>query len=130
MLMNAFAQSMNFLLRLCGGGALILGLAFWSGHYRYLTRLHIGLGMAVVISLWILAGIAWKHGARTSLVLFAAGWGALTWIVGVTQYQLLPGSLHWIVAVAHLLLGMVSIGLGGQLARTVEARPLRPSASA
>jgi hypothetical protein len=115
--MNTAAQFFKILIHMCGGGALILGLAFWLGNSR---GLHIGLGIAVVVSLWVLAGIAWKNRARTSLVAFAAGWGALTWVLGVTQRQLLPGSLHWVVAVVHLLFGAIAIAVGSRLASAIE----------
>jgi hypothetical protein len=117
--MNTAARFFEIIIRICGGGALILGLAFWLGYGRSFTQLHIRLGMAVVLSLWVLAGIAWKTGERASLVAFAAGWGALTWVLGVTQPQLWPGSLHWVVAVVHLLFGMIAIAVGSRLASAV-----------
>ena len=114
--MNTAAQLFKVFLRIAGGAALLLGLAFWLGYGRSLTRLHMDLGVAVVISLWVLAGIAWWGGARITIVAFAVGWGALTWVVGVMQWRLLPGSFHWIVRVVHLLLGVVCIAVGIRLA--------------
>lgn len=124
--MNTAARFFMILIHMCGGGALTLGLSFWLGDNR---SLHIGLGMAVVVSLWVLAGIAWRNGARTSIVAFAAGWGALTWLFGVTQGQVLPGSLHWVVAVVHLLFGVIAIAVGSNLASAVGSRSIQSSTS-
>jgi hypothetical protein len=126
--MNTAARFFKIIIHGCGGGALILGLAFWLGYGRSFTQLHIRLGIAVVVSLWVLAGIAWRTGERTSLVAFAAGWGALTWVLGVTQRQLLPGSLHWVVAVVHLLFGVIAIAVGSRLASAVGSRSIQSSA--
>jgi hypothetical protein len=117
--MNIAARFLKILLSLCGGGALIIGLAFWLGFGRSFTPLHIRLGTAVVVLLWVISGIAWRAGARSSHVAFAVGWGALTWVLGVTQFQLLPGSLHWVVRVGHLLVGVIAIAMGSRLARAV-----------
>jgi hypothetical protein len=123
--MSTAARIFEMVLRICGSGALILGLAFWLGYGRSWTQLHIRLGLAIVATLWMLAAMAWRTGAPAGLVAFAAAWGGLTWYLGVTQRQLLPGSLHWIVAVAHLLVGVTAMGLGGRLARQVGSRSVR-----
>jgi hypothetical protein len=128
--MKPAARFFKVLIRICGGGDLVLGVAFWLCNTRSFIRLHIGLGIAVVVSLWILAGIAWRNGARGGVVAFAAVWGALTWILGFTQARLLPGSSHWLVAVLHLIVGLAAIALGGRLARTVGARSIQSKASA
>jgi hypothetical protein len=128
--MKPAARFFEVLIRICGGGALVLGLAFWLGYARSFTRLHIWLGIAVVLSLWILAGIAWRNGTRRGVVALAAVWGALTWILGITQARLLPGSFHWVVAVLHLIVGLTAIALGSRLSRTVGARSIQSKASA
>jgi hypothetical protein len=56
------------------------------------------------------------------LVAVAAVWGLLVVIVGLTQTSLLTGSLHWLVQVIHLLLGIGLIGLAERLATTAKAR--------
>jgi hypothetical protein len=117
--MNMPARLLNILIRVCGAGALALGLAFWLGYARSLTQLHMGLGIGLVLSLWALAGITWRNAARGGLVAFATAWGLVTWILGVTQSQILPGSFHWIVEVAHLAMGVITIAIGDQLASAV-----------
>jgi hypothetical protein len=126
--MKTAAQSLKTLIRICGGGALILGLASWLGYGRSFTQLHMGLAIALVVSLWVLAGIAWRNGVRISIVAFAAGWGALTWVLGVTQGRVLAGSLHWVVAVVHLVFGVISIAVGSNLASAVGSRSIQSTA--
>jgi hypothetical protein len=56
------------------------------------------------------------------LVAAAAVWGLIVPIVGLTQTDLLTGSLHWLIQVIHLLLGLGLIGLAEQLATRAKAR--------
>ena len=115
------------MIRICGFGAVLLGAAFWLGYARSLTQLHMALGIGVVLSLWILAALAWRDTSQRRLVAFAVFWGLLTWILGLTQTRLLPGSLHWLVQVVHLAVGGVAIMTGGRLA---NARVEHPTATA
>jgi hypothetical protein len=117
--METSARVLNNIIRVCGGAALALGLAFWLGSARSLTLLHIRFGIAVVLSLWALAAIAWWKTTRHSLALFATAWGLATLVFGMTQIQLMPGPVHWIVEVAHLGVGVVAIALGAQLANAI-----------
>ena len=117
--METSARVLNILIRVCGGAALALGLAFWLGYARSLTLLHIRFGIGVVLFLWALAAIAWWKTTRHNLALFATAWGLATVALGMTQVQLMPGPFHWIVAVAHLGMGVVSIALGARLANAI-----------
>jgi len=117
--MEISARVLNILIRACGGAALALGVAFWLGYARALTVLHIRFGIVVVLSLWVLAAIAWWKTTRHSLALFTTAWALATLVFGMMQAQLLPGPLHWIVKVAHLGVGVVALGLGAQLATAI-----------
>lgn len=117
--METSARVLNILIRICGGAALALGVAFWLGYARALTVLHIRFGIVVVLSLWVLAAIAWWKTTRHSLALFTTAWALATLVFGMTQAQLLPGPLHWIVKVAHLGVGVIALGLGAQLATAI-----------
>ena len=117
--METSARVLNLMIRVCGGAALALGLAFWLGYAGSLTLLHIRFGIGIVLALWALAAIAWWKTTRHSLALFATAWGLATLAFGMTQIQLLPGPFHWIVKVAHLGVGVVAIALGAQLANAI-----------
>src|SRR5262245_58025811 len=124
--MNTTARVFNVVIRVCGAGAFLLGLAFWCGYARSLTWLHMGLGIGLVVSLWVTAGIAWRNAAPTALVAFAAVWGLVTWVFGMTQSRILPGSVHWLVEFAHLAAGIVAVFVGTRLAVGVADRRVSP----
>jgi hypothetical protein len=115
---------LNVLVRLSGTGALLLGVGFWLGYAFNLIQLHIGLGIALVVLLWTLAWVTWRRTARIGLVAFAAVWGVVSWVLGVTQNQILPGSLHWVVQMAHLAVGGICIALGNLLAASAVRGPV------
>jgi hypothetical protein len=51
-------------------------------------------------------------------------------VFGMTQARILPGDLHWIVQAAHLVVGLVAMGLAERLARGVQARVAPPKLAA
>jgi hypothetical protein len=46
---------LQWIVRSCFAGLLILGIAFWTGHAFSLIPLHMTLGIALVVGLWISA---------------------------------------------------------------------------
>jgi hypothetical protein len=117
----------QMLLRLAGLTAIVLGLLFWTGNAQALTPIHMLAGITVVLSLWILAGLAARAGISLGLVALAVVWGLIVAVLGLTQQQLLPGSWHWVIQVLHLLLGLGALGQGEGLgARIKRARTLVP----
>ncbi len=116
------AQILNHIIRIAGAAALVLGLAFWTGRLYGLLDVHMALGAAVVLALWALAILALRRHVARSLAVGAILWGALTLALGPAQTGLLTGDLHWIVRLAHLLLGLGAIALGALLARSLRAR--------
>ena len=101
---------------------LALGVLFWTGNATGLVDLHQLLGILLVLALWTQAVLAARAGVEPRLVAVAAVWGLLVLIVGLTQTSLLTGSLHWLVQVIHLLLGIGLIGLAERLATAAKAR--------
>ncbi|CAN5869801.1 hypothetical protein BH10CHL1_BH10CHL1_32440 [soil metagenome] len=100
-------------MRLCGLVALILGLLFWAGFARNLLQLHILLGLLVTLSLW-LVGIdqfVAETGSR-AIGIGAFVLGLFLPIVGIFQASILVGSLHWVIQIIHLLLGVTAVGIG------------------
>jgi hypothetical protein len=106
----------RWIVRLAGIVQIILGLLFWTGHARSLLPVHMLLGTIVVLGLWALAGSGARAGLPGGLVVLAVLVGLAVPIVGVAQVRLLPGSLHWIIQVIHLLLGLGALGLADGLA--------------
>jgi hypothetical protein len=94
-----------------------LGILFWTGHALSLMRLHMMLGGLFVLTLWGLTALGLMARGTRPLALVVLIWSLIVPALGVEQLQLLPGSDHWIIQVAHLLVGIIAMGLGHSLAR-------------
>ena len=110
----------QILVRVLGPIMIILGVLFWTGNALTLVPLHMLLGIAVVLLLWILAGMAAIARVPVGLVAFAAIWGLIVPALGVMQSGLLPGDLHWVIQVLHLAVGLVALALADRLGRRVK----------
>jgi hypothetical protein len=114
---------------------LALGLAFWTGRLLAYLPAHMLNGLLFVVLLEAQAALAAWAGVSWRLVAFAVAWGLVVPIFGMTQAEILPGAVHWTVQVAHLVVGLVAMGLAERLARGVQDRlaerpaGLRPGAA-
>jgi hypothetical protein len=99
----------------------LLGLLFWTRHALSLLPLHMAAGLALVLALWTLAALGARRGVPGWLVAVAACWGVLVIALGVTQTRLLPSSFHWVVRVAHLLVGIGAVWLAERIGRQLAA---------
>jgi hypothetical protein len=99
--------------RLAGLFALILGLAFWSGHALTMVNAHMGFGILVVLGLWILAGLGAKGGVGASTVIVAVLWGLVVPVLG---------GGYGIVRVLHLVVGLGALALAETLAGRLKRR--------
>ena len=110
--------------------ALVSGLLFWTGVALNLVSLHMLLGFLAVGALWtigvaqaVVKGGSWTIAASALLL------GLITIIFGLYQSTLLIGPWHWIVDVTHLLLGILTIGLGhmgaARYRKAMSKQPLR-----
>jgi hypothetical protein len=100
-------------LSLAGLLALILGLLFWTGSALNLISLHMLLGFLAVGALWII-GVAQALTSSGSWIIATVAIivGALMVVLGLTQSSLMVGDFHWLIRVLHLLLGLLTIGMG------------------
>ncbi len=112
-----------------GAVLLVLGVLFWTGHALSLVQLHMTLGVLFVLLLWAVAAAGARAGAPAGLVVTTALWGLVVPALGFAQTRLLPGSSHWTVRVAHLLVGLVAMGLGGRLGVFIVGRSRSAAAS-
>ena len=102
---------------------IVLGVSFWTGHLLNLVIVHILAGILLVLGLWTLAAVGARAAAPMPLVLVAVLWGALLPVFGLTQDTILAGSLHWVIQVLHLLVGVAAVGLAENLAARVKRPP-------
>ncbi len=109
-------------LRICALAALILGILFWTDNAKGLTLLHILLGFAVVISLWVLGIAQGLRGGSFGLALATFVVGLLLAFVGLFQTRWLTNDMHWIIQVIHLVLALAAIGLGEMISATTRKR--------
>jgi hypothetical protein len=116
----SMTKVLDYTIRVVGLAALVLGLLFWSGRFYEFLNVHMGLGVVVVIALWVLAAMCFRQGAASvGQIVAATLWGLVTLILGIGQTRLLLGDYHWIVQTAHLVMGVGSIAFGAVLSKSL-----------
>jgi hypothetical protein len=78
------------------------------------------VGLVLSLALEVLAALAAWAGVHPGRVVLAVAWGLGVPILGFTQSQLLPGDLHWMVQVLHLLVGLGAIVQAEALATRIK----------
>jgi hypothetical protein len=115
-------------LTLAGLLALISGLLFWTGTALNLMSLHMLLGFLAIGALWVI-GVAQVFAPRGSWIIAACALivGAVMIVIGMTQSSLLIGRFHWVIQVIHLVLGLLTIGIGHMAAARYRKASVRNS---
>lgn len=126
--MKSIVLIARLLISLFGIALVVLGILFWSGHALSLLQLHMTLGALFVLCLWVLGAIGLMGRGTRGLAVGVLVWSLVVPALGVTQVTLLPGSDHWVVQVAHLLVGLIAMGLGHGLARRIGRAPAAAAA--
>lgn len=97
---------------LAGLAALALGLLIWFANMDFIS-IHMLLGLTVALFLLLLGIIAvFTRGIRV-LGAVSIVYAIILPIFGLTQTTLLIGNLHWLIEVAHLLVGLGALALMG-----------------
>ena len=120
--MRSTITVIQMFVRVAGVIQLLLGLAFWTGNLLSLVNLHMLNGILLVLALWTQAALAHRAGVPGRLVAGSIVWGLIVVALGLTQTNLLTGSLHWVIQVIHLLLGIGLLDLADTLATRAKAR--------
>ena len=120
--MNKAITATLWVVRITGIVQVVLGLLFWSGHQLALIPVHMAIGLAFVLGLWTLAGLAARARIGTLPVALVALWGAVVLALGMTQGSLLPGPMHWIVKTLHLAVAWVAMIFANVLAKRSARR--------
>ena len=129
--MRTTAAISLWIVRVAGTLQLVLGALFWTGHAYAFLPVHIISGAVIVLTLWTVAVLAIIAGTRRGLALFGLLWGLALPAFGMQQATMLVGSMHWIVRVLHLLMGLAAMALAGTLGQAILAAvPGRVRASA
>ncbi|MGI9148038.1 MAG: hypothetical protein ACR2IK_16045 [Chloroflexota bacterium] len=119
--MQATLTISHMLVRLTGVLLLILGLLIWAERAFNLISVHTIVGLVFVLALWVHAALSARAGGSTGLAAGVAATGLVVVVLGMAQRNLLPGDLHWVIQIVHLLIGMAAVAMaeiiGGRLRR-------------
>lgn len=113
--------------RLAGLTLLILGIIVWTGHGDSLIRIHALLGVFFVLSLWTVAIIGLTSRIGYVLPFRLIIWGVVIGWFGMSQHQLLQGSLHWMIQILHVAVGLIAIGLAEVVSARVKKAGTTPT---
>jgi hypothetical protein len=118
--MKSAASILQAVARITGPILIVLGIILWMGRGYQLLPLHIGLGVVLVVTLWVQAVLAARAGANRGFVAFAIAWGVMLPVFGMAQANLFPGQFHWVIRVLHLAVGIVAMGMIDGLGKQVR----------
>jgi hypothetical protein len=117
------------LLRLIAVALIVLGILFWTGwdYSEGLVRIHMQLGVLLVILLWILAVIGIRARLNFGLSFGAIIWGFLVAAFGMMLRRLLGGSSNpEVYRVLHLMAGLAAIALAESLSARIKRSIVSP----
>lgn len=117
--MRATAAISLWIVRVAGTLQLLLGALFWTGHAYSFLPLHIISGVVIVLTLWTVAVLALVARTRRGLALFGLFWGLALPAFGMVQATMLVGSIHWLIRVLHLIMGLAAMALAGMLGQAI-----------
>jgi hypothetical protein len=95
--------------------ALVLGLLVWLAQANGVLPVHMILGVIVTLGLLIISIMAVLTSELRVLGVIGIIYALIIPVFGLTQYNLLPGDLHWLIRIAHLLVGLGAMGLMGNI---------------
>jgi hypothetical protein len=128
---GAWRAALPWILRLSGATLVVLGLLFWTGHALQLVQFHMLVGVLFTVAYFGIVILAARGGLALGPALFATAWGFIVPTFGMIQATILPGPMHWIVKLIHLLVGMVAMGMADRLLQLPHraGRPAPPMAA-
>ena len=106
--------------RVLGLVLIALGIMFWSGRSLELVVIHMRIGEVLVGLLWVLAAIGMRAGVRPGFALGAIVYGFFVVAFGMRMGSILPGGVHEVIRVLHLLVGLGAIGLVESLGARIK----------
>jgi hypothetical protein len=119
--MRTTAAISLWIVRIAGMLQLVLGALFWTGHGYTLLPVHIVSGTLIVLTLWTVSVLALMTRTSRGLALFGLVWGLALPAFGFRQATMLVGSMHWIIRVVHLLMGLAAMAIAGTLGQAILA---------
>jgi hypothetical protein len=114
---TALAQ---WVIRVTGVTQLVLGLLFWNRRALALIHVHMLVGMLFVLALLVTAGLAARAGLARSIVALVVTYALAIPIFGYFHPRLFPGSVHWVVQLLHLAVGLGAMVIAAKLAKYIR----------
>lgn len=112
---------LQWVIRLAGLGAFVLGASYWFGTGIAPLGLHMGFGGLVALDLAILALWALFGRVKIPAALGALVWaGAMLYVASLQNLLVGAKASHRAIQVIHPLLGIGAIGLGEMLAAAIK----------
>ena len=112
--MSIFIRILMWTRLVAGIGAITLGLLHWFFRISFL-QIHVLFGVLVTLTLLIASIVAvFTKGLRV-LGATAIVFALIVPVFGVTQMQILVGDFHWLIRVAHLLVGAAAVSLTARI---------------
>jgi len=101
---------LTWIARIAGVGALLLGLTFWIIGIN-IVAIHMLFGLTLTLSFLIVSMIMMLTSGMRVLGVAGIIYALIVPLFGVTQAGLLTGDLHWLIRVAHMLVGLGALTL-------------------
>lgn len=105
-------RTIQIIADVAGLGALTLGLLFWIANID-LLNFHMLLGLIVALTLLVMSIIAVSTKGMRIWGIVGIIYAVIVPIFGLRQAFLLIGDLHWLIQIAHMLVGIGAIVLTG-----------------
>ena len=104
---------LEWILRIAGLGALVLGLLIWTLQLDTVINFHMLFGLAVALTLLIISLLAMFTRGLRVLGMVGIVYAFMLPILGINQVFLLIGDQHWLIQVVHMLVGIGALALAG-----------------
>jgi hypothetical protein len=108
--MNVF----DWIIRIAGTVALVLGLLIWTLNLDVVS-IHMLFGLVVALSLLVISLLSAFTRQLHIAGIIGIVYAFIVPLLGLNQETLLVGSLHWLVEVLHLLVGIGALAFAGVL---------------
>ena len=102
----------DWILRIAGSVALVLGLLIWTFQLD-IVSLHMLFGLLVALALLVISILSALTRPLRVLGIVGIVYAFVLPLLGLNQETLLVGSLHWIIEIVHLIVGIGALALGG-----------------
>jgi hypothetical protein len=115
------ARVLSVLIGITGLIQLVLGLVLWTGRAKQMIPFHMLIGIVFVLLIWVLCVVGFRARLAGPSALNLI-WSLLVIGLGMAQMQLMVGPSHWVIRVAHLLIGVAAMAFAGTLGAGIKRR--------